>query len=335
MDNHFLITSRYLSISDDLLLKTLLAWGNQPGTGWRYCTEAERSDAVIIDLDSKQGRWEWGILEQSNESPLRIAYTKHPERYPDVTYVIPKPARAGIMKNILDTACSQLSGKKIPAKYKILNSPETSNTRARIIDLLLQHRQKVVLIESNKLRMILDCSNHKCYGHLTYADLLILLQTPCSEYAIKILDQEQKHRYNQNLPVTDLAQAVWTVTMSETMNNALPACPYDAHLHLQTWPDFKTLPHLPVHIAVAACLARNSDTPRRLAQATHTSIEKIQPFINACLALGYMATSKEPKLFWQDVEQSNMSRQRSSLMGKLSKRWTQNSVIEPQTAVNL
>ena len=334
MSNQFVITSRYLSTSDDLLLKTLLAWGNQPGNGWRYCTETERSDAVIIDVDSKQGRWEWGLLEQSSYTPVLIAYTKHPERYQDIAYVLSKPARAGMMKNVLDMVYSQLTGQKAPPKVIMLSPPDADNARARIIDILLQHRQQALLIESNQFRIVLDCTQHKCYGPLSYPDLLILLQTPCSDYAIKILDQAQKHRYTRNLPASDLAQAVWTVIMSETMNNALPACPYDAYLHLQTWPDFKKLPHLPVHIAVTACLARKSDTPRRLAEAVHTTIEKIQPFINACLALGYMTPNKEPKLFWQDVKQNISSRKTNTLLGKLSKRLTQNSEMAPPAAAN-
>ena len=314
MSAQLYIGSRYLPVSDDLLLKTMLAWGNKQST-WHYSSDTAHCAAVIINLDSKQGRAEWNLLQESPKPPILIAYTQHLQRY-HADYVLPRPMQADKLRNLLESLFQHTGNK--PSRM-VANRPVTSgvkilfdnvnlptvtsnNSRARLIDVLLQHYKHPVLVENKTVRVVLDCAHHTCHGALGYADLLILLQQPCTDYSIQVLTPEQKQQHIENLTSSDLSSPVWTVIMSGAFNNlsAEPVCPSDTPLMLEAWPDFQSLPHLPAHIAAATYLSRSSKTPRQLATATHTSLNILQPFINACLALGYITQATEPKLFWHN-----------------------------------
>ncbi|MEZ5591531.1 MAG: hypothetical protein R3F53_12795 [Gammaproteobacteria bacterium] len=346
MSAQLYIGSRYLPASDDLLLKTMLAWGSKQST-WYYSSDTAHCAAVIINLDSKQGRAEWNLLQESPKPPILIAYTQHLQRY-HADYVLPRPMQADKLRNLLESLYQRSgqysannssramadrdarSGVKIlfdnvnfpthtPNNAVNFSTQKSSADRARLIDVLLQHYKQPILVENNAVRVVLDCAHHTCYGALGYADLLILLQQPCTDYSIQVLTPDQKQQHIENLTSSDLSSPVWTVIMSGAFNNlsAEPVCPSDTPLMLEAWPDFQSLPHLPAHIAAATYLSRSSKTPRQLATATHTSLNILQPFINACLALGYITQAAEPKLFWHNEPPAIINSTAESLFSQL------------------
>ena len=201
-----------------------------------------------------------------------------------------------------------------------LPTPIQGTTRARLIDVLLQHHKEPILVENSAFRVILDCAHHSYYGALRYADLLILLQKPCTDYVIKVLTPKQKQHYIRYLPSADLRDVVWTIIMSEVFNknyNAEPVCSSDIPLTLEAWPNFQTLPHQPLHIALISCLSMDSKTSRQLAKALNVPLNKIQPFLNACLVLGYITQAKESQLFWHNELPAIIANKPSNMFSRL------------------
>jgi len=332
----FTISSLYLPAGDDLLLKAVLAtMGSRQNGQWRYNNQAEQSDAVIVNLDDSRGRAQWKQLKQAERTPLLIAYTEQAATYPSQHTLAPS-MQPETIRNLLAMIQSQLSShntQSSTAGVKVLfKSPqlaEPNNARAKLIDVLLQHHKEPLLVENDSFRVVLDCAAHTCYGGLSYAELLLLLQRPCKAYTIKILTPEQKQFYTRALPQTKLNDAVWTVIMAAAFNNhsAEPICPDDTPLMLEAWPNFQALPHLPEHISITTCLSQGCKTPRQLAMITNTSLKLIQPFINACVALGYMAQASETKLFWHNDTPAIVNDKPENLLSRL-----RHSLLTPNNA---
>lgn len=303
MSDSLLIGARYLKVSEIEQLYLLLEQSNQLDMSWQYHREEEGCTAIIIDVDSQQAHTEWEQSQARSNGSIMIAYTRYPERYKQSDYVIPKPFHKAALERVLANVEKHLTENRrdtLAANVLLLTPPNGNKGRARIIDVLLQHRRQILLFE-NEVRIVLDCAQHKSFGLTSYADALVWLQETCADCTITVLPSDQINLYTESLPEYDLTQAVWTVIMSEAWNNAIPACPSDVYLQLNKWPDFNQLPHQTVHLTAAAILAKNRSTAQDLAQAVHTSTKQLQPFINACLALGYITPVKEPLLFWQDA----------------------------------
>lgn len=222
--------------------------------------------------------------------------------------------------NVNKCAQNPTAGVNILHEKALLPTSIQGTTRARLIDVLLQHHKEPILVENSAFRVILDCAHHSYHGALRYADLLILLQNPCTDYAIKVLTPKQKQHYIRYLPSADLRDAVWTIIMSEVFNknySSEPVCPSDIPLTLEAWPNFQTLPHLPLHIALVSYLSRDSKTSRELAKALNVPLNKIQPFLNACLVLGYITQAKESQLFWHNEPPAIIADKPGNLFSRL------------------
>ena len=280
--------------------------GSRQNGQWRYSNQMGQSDAAIINLDDDRGRAKWKQLSKRQEAPLLIAYTEHATSS-SAQHTLAPFMQPETIRNLLTGIQPQLNKRKTSrAGVKVLiNNPQLAvaeSSSAKLVDVLLQHYKQPLLIENGDFRVVLDCASHTCHGKISYAELLLLLQRPCKSFTIKMLAPKQKQLYTRGLPLTKLNEAVWTVIMAAAFNNqtAEPICPEDTPLILEAWPNFQTLPHLPEHITIATCLSQGSKTPRQLAAITNTSLKLIQPFINACVALGYMAQTSETKLFWHN-----------------------------------
>jgi hypothetical protein len=128
------------------------------------------------------------------------------------------------------------------------------------------------------------------------------------------LDPLQKNLYSsyaKNIKVVNLTP---DELLAEVQKNALRAYPMDTALWLATlhcshgrlmlgqapdsvirlkyWPNFVVLPHDTVHVGLAAFMLKNTANLITIAQKTHTTLETVVDFFNACKMIGL--TIEEP-----------------------------------------
>jgi len=140
---------------------------------------------------------------------------------------------------------------------------------------------------------------NRCFSAVTKMQQLDPLQKNLySSYAknIKVIDftpEELLAEVQKNaLRAYPMNTALWLATLHCSHGRLMLGQPPDSVIRLKYWPNFVVLPHDTVHVGLAAFMLKNTASLITIAQKTHTTLETVVDFFNACKMIGL--TIEEP-----------------------------------------
>ncbi len=141
-------------------------------------------------------------------------------------------------------------------------------------------------------------SENRCYSTVLKQQLDPLQKTLYSSYTKNIqvadlteivLAEEVKSHHLRSYPIDT---ALWLAALNCSHGRLILEQVPDARVRLKHWPNFVVLPHDTVHVSLAAFMLKNSANLVTIAQKTHTPLENVVDFFNACKVIDL--TVEEP-----------------------------------------
>lgn len=140
---------------------------------------------------------------------------------------------------------------------------------------------------------------NRCFSAVTKMQQLDPLQKNLySSYAknIKVVNltpEELLAEVQKNaLRAYPMDTALWLATLHCSHGRLMLGQAPDSVIRLKYWPNFVVLPHDTVHVGLAAFMLKNTASLITIAQKTHTTLETVVDFFNACKMIGL--TIEEP-----------------------------------------
>lgn len=131
-------------------------------------------------------------------------------------------------------------------------------------------------------------SENRCYSTVLKQQLDPLQKTLYSSYTKNIqvtdltevaLAEEVKHHHLRPYPIDT---ALWLAALNCSHGRLLLGQTPDVNIRLRHWPNFIMLPHDTTHVGLSAFMLKNSANLVTIAQKTHTTLESVVDFFNAC-----------------------------------------------------
>jgi|JFJP01.1.fsa_nt_gi hypothetical protein len=140
---------------------------------------------------------------------------------------------------------------------------------------------------------------NRCFSAVTKMQQLDPLQKNLySSYAkninvVNLTPEELLSEVQKNaLRAYPMDTALWLATLHCSHGRLMLGQPPDSAIRLKYWPNFVVLPHEAVHVGLAAFMLKNTASLITIAQKTHTTLETVVDFFNACKMIGL--TIEEP-----------------------------------------
>jgi len=140
---------------------------------------------------------------------------------------------------------------------------------------------------------------NRCFSVITKMQQLDSLQkTLYSSYAknIKVINLTPEELLAEvqksALRSYPMDTALWLAALHCSHGRLMLGQAPDSVIRLKHWPNFVVLPHDTVHVGLAAFMLKNTASLMTIAQKTHTTLEIVVDFFNACKMIGL--TIEEP-----------------------------------------
>lgn len=306
------LSSLFLSDKDETILKSLVSLlESKTQQSWSYERTSE-GDVVIIDLDHPQGRDAWQEAGLEHAGRIRVAYSADPS-IPDAPYHLHKPLRARELVNLLNTVPSAGSG-VVPEKAEPANPvserPGQSGVQ-RLAHLLQDKTQTAVMrIVYQEYRVIIDKSKAHYSASHPLDKLEPLCKAPLSELEVETFSPSASAKWRP------LQELLWYSALVGYDGALKPGINAEHIFRLERWPNFKRLIHAPEHFVLSAYMTKNPADIATIHMATGLSNERINDFINACSACGFI--SRKSPVQNQDADRQvtvPSSHERSGIFG--------------------
>lgn len=318
MTQRFNISSRYLSVNGELVLKAMISLTKlSPSVRWEYSSEPD-SDIVIIDTDREEGRRMWMDLSNSGCQQTLIAYTAKADRFPDGALVLTKPLRSSelvpLLEKVTREKLSQLGDEQplsptvqqpdqtvtSPTPPRISEAGDNGtgtiplSTGQRALDVVLEHGSTPIRIVDDEHSVIIERSRRQYFGEDNQEVVKALLLADDKDVQIEEIDVDRLAEFTGGLTAHELDTPLWEAVLDHSDGKLMNGLSPNQAYRLRRWPDFKKLDHKPIHVRLTVFLSKRGGDINALARLSGIPVERVIDFVNACHALHYLEAQTEP-----------------------------------------
>ena len=342
MAQSFNISSRYLSVNGELVLKAMISLTKlSPAVRWEYTSEPD-SDIVIIDTDREEGRRMWMDLSNSGCQQTLIAYTAKADRFPEGALVLTKPLRSSelvpLLEKITREKLSQRGGESVTvsrqpdspvdALLPATDQPESASqdeiepialaTGQRALDVVLERGNTPIRIVNGEHSVIIERSRRQYFGVDSKDAVKSLLLANDDNVQIEEIDVDRLAEYTGGLTAHELDIPLWEAVLDNSSGRLISGLSANQTYRLRRWPDFKKLDHKPIHVRLTVFLSKRGGDINALARLSGIPVDRVVDFVNACHALHYLEIQKES--ITPPPPQSTISKSKMNLFGRIRAR---------------
>jgi len=250
-------------------------------------------DAVLVDMDSKEGRQVWENLDFGGTP--RIALSR--DHVLAAEWTLLKPIRAGGPLSLTEVLTSvagklQLSG---PAP-----SAPTSKWRpfATLVRKACHKSYPADVVLPTGSALVVDPHGKVFYSSRTTEELAALLRNR-RRLDGKVVAVPDARKFAARLArwgimPRPLEKLLWLTGLVAGAGQSLGAWDPREPVRLSRWPDFASLPYRQWHLKMAAMLTADGALADALAKACEVAVGDAADFLNACAEIGILETRASP-----------------------------------------
>ncbi len=250
-------------------------------------------DAVLVDMDSKEGRQVWENLDFGGTP--RIALSR--DHVLAAEWTLLKPIRAGGPLSLTEVLTSvagklQLSG---PAP-----SAPTSKWRpfAALVRKACHKSYPADVVLTTGSALVVDPHGKVFYSSRTTDELAALLRNR-RRLDGKVVAVPDARKFAARLArwgimPRPLEELLWLTGLVAGAGQSLGAWDPREPVRLSRWPDFASLPYRQWHLKMAAMLTANGALADALAKECEVAGGDAADFLNACAEIGILETHAAP-----------------------------------------
>ncbi|MCK5336506.1 MAG: response regulator [Gammaproteobacteria bacterium] len=318
MSKLYIVSSFCVPESDLILLEFLLSLlEKQTGCYWQLANDMS-GDIVIVDIDDPAGLKLHEKLVTEPDAPVIIVSSADKV---ESGFSLNKPMRSAEFIKLAKTIMEKypdLGHEKVKADKPQQDTNATSNTkvdtaikrpsRKRLYNLLTKDKRgfkNPVEISHRDVSLYVDCSSKQFFCEHRLMLLSILCKSDVDKLQIREVSTHEIQKIENEITGRPLSELTWCCALLGSSGELIDNIDEQTPLHLQHWPDLKSLMHLPRHITLAAFMSKHTATIKEIAEHTQVLPENIIDFINACYVLGYLdedTGKKESKLPARDTD---------------------------------
>lgn len=338
----FNISSRYLSVNGELVLKAMISLTKlSPSVRWEYTGESD-SDIVIIDTDREEGRRMWMDLSNSGCQQTLIAYTAKADRFPEGALVLTKPLRSSELVPLLEKITREKLAQRgehtttveqqqdittdalLPSDAFVdpISRDDTEAialaTGQRALDIVLEREKTPIRIINSEHTVIIERSRRQYFGEENVNTVKELLLAENRSVQIEEIDMDRFAEYTVGLTAHELDIPLWEAVLDSSCGQLISGLSTNQTYRLRRWPDFKKLEHKPIHVRLTVFLSKRGGDINALARLSGIPVERVIDFVNACHALHYLEIQKEAVA--SPPPQNSANKSKLSLFGRIRAR---------------
>ena len=250
-------------------------------------------DAVLVDMDSKEGRQVWENLDFGGTP--RIALSR--DHVLAAEWTLLKPIRAGGPHSLTEVLTS------VAGKLRLSGpAPSAPTSKWRPFAALVRkacHKSypaDVVLPTGSAL--VVDPHGKVFYSSRTTDELAALLRNR-RRLDGKVVAVPDARKFAARLArwgimPRPLEELLWLTGLVAGAGQSLGAWDPREPVRLSRWPDFASLPYRQWHLKMAAMLTANGALADALAKGCEVAAGDAADFLNACAEIGILETRAPP-----------------------------------------
>ena len=250
-------------------------------------------DAVLVDMDSKEGRQVWENLDFGGTP--RIALSR--DHVLAAEWTLLKPIRAGGPHSLTEVLTS------VTGKLRLSGpTPSAPTSKWRPFAALVRkacHKSypaDVVLPTGSAL--VVDPHGKVFYSSRTTDELAALLRNR-RRLDGKVVAVPDARKFAARLArwgimSRPLEELLWLTGLVAGAGQSLGAWDPREPVRLSRWPDFASLPYRQWHLKMAAMLTANGALADALAKGCEVAAGDAADFLNACAEIGILETRAPP-----------------------------------------
>ena len=250
-------------------------------------------DAVLVDMDSKEGRQVWENLDFGGTP--RIALSR--DHVLAAEWTLLKPIRAGGPLSLTEVLTSvagklQLSG---PAP-----SAPTSKWRpfATLVRKACHKSYPADVVLPTGSALVVDPHGKVFYSSRTTDELAALLRNrrrlDGKVVAVPDVRKFAARLARWGIMPRPLEELLWLTGLVAGAGRSLGAWDPREPVRLSRWPDFASLPYRQWHLKMAAMLTADGALADALAKGCEVAVGDAADFLNACAEIGILETRAAP-----------------------------------------
>jgi hypothetical protein len=250
-------------------------------------------DAVLVDMDSKEGRQVWENLDFGGTP--RIALSR--DHVLAAEWTLLRPIRAGGPLSLTEVLTS------VAGKLQLSSpAPSAPTSKWRPFAALVRKACQqpfpadVVLVTGSAL--VVDPPGKVFYSSRTTDELVALLRNR-RRIDGKVVAVPDARKFAARLArwgITPrpLEELLWLTGLVSGAGESLGAWDPGEPVRLKQWPNFASFPYRQCHLKMAAMLTADAALAAALAEACEVAVGDAADFLNACAEIGILETRAAP-----------------------------------------
>lgn len=312
MSKEFNIACFCLNHTDIILLEFLLSVIEKTtDTQWKL-TSGILGDIAIFNTDELEGIEHYEKAINGLSPPICITYSSKPISA-DKQLHLNKPLRSSdfivLINRILDENSDlgkEIQDKSPRASNMIINdnkkNPSHSKTLKKnynvkrtsfvyLYNVLSENKESnssPIKVTFQNINIYIDFKYNQYISNHHLSDLIEVIKTDINLLDISNISNTEISKLKERIKSSPLSELIWYSTLMGSNGYLNKDINEQTLLHLNRWPNFKTLIHLPRHITLAAFMTKNTCTLEDVSKQTLIPLDDIISFVNANKAMGYL-----------------------------------------------
>jgi hypothetical protein len=302
--------------TDIILLEFLLSvLAKTTDNKWILSCDTQ-SDLVIIDTDEQTGIDMYQKVLIDKNPPICITYSSKEAPF-NSQFHLNKPMRSSDFISLIKTLLEkypefgnetsnliEFTDEESKVHEDIKNTPleEQENTifdikrpsKKRLYNILTANKNNTpIKVTFQNINIFIDYKNniYSCKNKLT--DLTSFIKSDITLLEINNISDDEFMALKSTTESYPLRELIWYSALLGSDGELNEEITEKSLLHLNQWPNFKALEHSPIHITLAAFMARYTCTLRNISTQTNIPLDEIINFLNANLVMGHLDIDKE------------------------------------------
>ncbi len=248
-------------------------------------------DAVLIDLDSEEGRDIWANMDFGGRS--RVALSRDVVLAAEWTLL--RPLRAGGPHSLTDILQAVAGKLDVLVPGASEGAPvEGRRTFATLVRKACRKSAPAEIMLATGSALLVDSPHQVYYSPRTHDELMVLLHNRrrIDARIVSVADRDSfaARLAQSGIRPRPLEELLWLTGLMSGVGESLGAWNPNEPVRLRRWPNFSALPYLKSHLKMAAMLTRHSALPAAVAAACEVRAGDVADFLNACAEIGVLET---------------------------------------------
>lgn len=292
MSKLFAVSSQ-ISKPETVLLEYLLTQLKETtGSDWQLANDMS-GDIAIIDVDDIAGQQLHHQISTQANAPVIIALSKDTPVIESELSLI-KPLHSDSFMSLTEAIINKYPniGQDIALSNdnRVIKRP----SHRRLYNLLIEERslyQGSFEVTYNEMSIIIDLSLKQFFCTHKLMMLSMMCKSDINKLQIREIPKQEMIKIELEMTAYPISELTWCCALLGSSGELMDGIDEDTLLHLKTWPDLKSLIHLPRHITLTAFMSKHTSTISEISVQTQVIQENIIDFVNACKVLGYLDES--------------------------------------------